>query len=575
MLNMQFTIRKFFQNLSPERTVIAALILLGVALRLRQYLAFRSLWLDEAMLALNIVGRSFSGLLKPLDYNQGGPVGFLLAEKLVVNLLGNNELTLRLIPLLTGCASLLLFALLLRQGLGKTGTFTALALFAVGAPSVYYASEVKQYSSDVFIVLLLFWLAGEVQDLNHKGTQRVTKESERKAFKVSFVLIRDLRGKKLFLALTGALAVWCSHPALFVLVGIGATLLLHDIVRKDPRRLRETLAMLALWAASFGVLYFVSLRGLAANAYLLDYWADYFLPLPPWANWGWFPAAFPAVFENPAGLVEMWWPVPAALMMIGLVALLRRKRCPDGSSVAHRVEGRCPDGSSVAYRVEGRCPDGSSVAHRVEGWLFAAPLALTLLVTLAASGLGKYPFAGRMILFAAPIFLALIGAGVETVSGWFRRPQWVEPVVALVIAAFLIYSPLVSAAQNFASPKYHEHIRPTMAYLQTNRKPADVIYVYYWAVPAFRYYAPFYGFTESDFIAGNDYESNPPGLLTEIDRLKGQKRVWVLFSNVYEKGDYNEKNALLAHLNAIGVKKREFIKPGTSVSLYLYDLTGK
>ena len=94
---MQSTLRKFLQGISLERAVIAALILLGVALRLRQYLALRSFWLDEAMLALNIVGRSFSGLLKPLDYNQGGPVGFLLAEKMVVNLLGNSELSLRLI----------------------------------------------------------------------------------------------------------------------------------------------------------------------------------------------------------------------------------------------------------------------------------------------------------------------------------------------------------------------------------------------------------------------------------------------------------------------------------------------
>ena len=523
MLNMQSTFRKFFQSLSLERVVIVALILLGVVLRLRQYLAFRSLWLDEAMLALNIVGRSFSGLLKPLDYNQGGPVGFLLAEKLVVNLLGNNELTLRLIPLLTGCASLLLFALLLRQGLGKTGTFTALALFAVGAPSVYYASEVKQYSSDVFIALLLLWLAGRT--FIHE-IHEVHEENLKSSF---FVL---LRGKKLFLALVGALAVWCSHPALFVLAGIGATLLLRDTVQKDTRRLKETLAMLAVWAASFVALYFVSLRGLAANAYLLDFWADYFMPLPPWANWGWFPVILTGVFENPVGLGTLWV-LPAALMLIGLVALLRRE------------------------------------------WRFGALLALTLLATLAASGLHEYPFAGRMILFTVPIFLTLIGAGVETVSGWFRRPQWVESVVALVIAAFLIYSPLVSAAQNFASPKYHEHIRPTMAYLQANRKPGDTIYVYYWAVPAFRYYAPFYAFTESDFTAGSDYENNPPGLLAEIDRLKGQKRVWVLFSGVYEKGDYNEKDALLAHLGEIGVKKREFIRPGTSVSLYLYDLTGK
>ena len=524
MLNMHPQLRKTLQPLFAAPCII---IVLGIALRLRQYLAWRSLWLDEAMLALNIVQRNFGGLLQTLDYNQGGPVGFLLLEKLSITLLGNNELTLRLIPLLTGCAALLFFALLLRQGLGKLGVYTALTMFAVSGPLIYYASEVKQYTSDVFIALLLLWLAAK--GLNHKGAQSITKENQEKALRVSFVPLCFLRGKSFFLTLIGALALWFSHPALFVLCAIGATFLLQAIREKDGQRIKTTLLMLALWAASFAALYLVSLRGLVANTYLLDYWAEYFMPLPPWQDWGWFPSTLKAIIEFPLGL-SVWWPFPAALMLLGLIALLRRKRG------------------------------------------FGLLLALTLLAALGVSGLGKYPFIGRLILFTTPLFLMLIAAGLETIAGWFTRPRWLGAVVGLGLAAMLLYSPMVSAAQNFVSPKYPEHIRPTMAYLRENRKPGDVIYVYYWAVPAFRYYAPFYGFTENDFIAGNDYETNPPGLLTEADQFKSQKRVWVVFSHVYEKDAYNEKDALLAHLDEIGSKKRTFIVPGTSVSLYLYDL---
>ena len=72
----------------------------------------RSLWADEAVLALNIVNRSYWELLQPLDYEQGAPVGFLLVEKLAIGVFGNNEYALRLFPLLSGIISLFLFYIL-------------------------------------------------------------------------------------------------------------------------------------------------------------------------------------------------------------------------------------------------------------------------------------------------------------------------------------------------------------------------------------------------------------------------------------------------------------------------------
>jgi len=510
-------LRKTFETLSAGKLIFGGLILLGVVLRVRQYLIGRSLWLDEAMLALNIVGRSFGGLLQPLDYNQGAPLGFLLAEKLVVTLTGNHEVTLRLLPLLAGCAALLLYALLLRQVTGKIGGFTAMALLAVGAAPVYYASEVKQYSSDVFIVLLLLWLAGKV--IFHQLRQP----------EAGFP--RSLNSKMLFLAVGGVLALWCSHPALFVLVAIGITLALHYALRKDLMRLRQMALVLLVWGLSFGVLYFVNLRGLAGNKYLVQYWAGAFMPMPVWEHLDWFGPTLQGMLNDPVGL-GTYWPLAAALMLVGWVALLRRT------------------------------------------WQFGVLFGLVLGTTLAASALGKYPFAGRMILFIVPVFLALAGSGLDAFVEWLRGPRWLGSGLAVMLAAVLLFQPLIAAQENLLQPTYYEHVRPAMAFLQANRRPNDAIYVYSWAVPAFRYYAPAYGLAQGDYVTGKQHGSNFRVPLVELKQFMGNSHVWVLFSHIYVAGDFNEKDYILAYLNKIGKQKRLFYDPGTSVYLALYDLGG-
>ena len=85
------------------------IIAFGIVLRLIQYLANRSLWVDEAALASSIVTRTYRGLLQPLDYYQSAPTGFLMVERFFVELFGNSEYSLRLFPLLAWISSLFFF----------------------------------------------------------------------------------------------------------------------------------------------------------------------------------------------------------------------------------------------------------------------------------------------------------------------------------------------------------------------------------------------------------------------------------------------------------------------------------
>ncbi len=461
------------------------LVALGLLLRARQYLANRSLWLDEAMLALNIIEKNVAGLFGKLDYNQGAPLGFLLLEKLAVTLFGSGERALRLLPLMAGCASLVVFYFVARKLLNAPGLLAALALFALSPTLIYYSSEVKQYATDVFIATLLLFL------FFTRHSSRLTQYS---------------------LLISGLLAPWFSHPAIFTLVAIGLTLLIEN--RRHPL---PTLALGAAWLASFAILYLVSLRQLSGNTFLLAYWREYFEanPLAVWLG----------LFENPAGLT-----ISAPLLALGALAGL------------------------------------ASIAKH--NWKIGLPLALLLIFALLASELGQYPLAGRMALFTVPLIYIFLAGAIDFAWNIFPRPRFISPLLALALTGALLYAPALDSVQKFLAPKSPEHMRPAISYLVSNLKPGDQVYIYNWALPAFRYYAD----PGIEYVAGGLHTDDPQALLAELDQFKGQPRVWVLVSHVYEKGAYNEKDLLLEYLNQLGQKKRQFIEPGTSVYLYLYDL---
>jgi hypothetical protein len=58
--------------------------------------------------------------------------------------------------------------------------------------------------------------------------------------------------------------------------------------------------------------------------------------------------------------------------------------------------------------------------------------------------------------------------------------------------------------------------------------------------------------------------------INDLDKLRGNKRVWVLFSHVCTWEGVDEEKYFLSYLNSIGTKMDAFKSVGASV--YLYDL---
>ena len=178
-----------------------AAVVFGMLCRLSQYAAHTSLWHDEAFVALNVLHKSYAGLLGPLDWQEAAPPGFLLLEKCVVDLLGRSEYALRLVPVLAGLTGMICFAALARAVCSPgAAAFWAVALMAASDKLIVQSNETKQFTLDLLLAVLLSQLA------LHSYYQR--------------------RATRALLAwgAVGACGVWVSFASCFVFAGTSLVL---------------------------------------------------------------------------------------------------------------------------------------------------------------------------------------------------------------------------------------------------------------------------------------------------------------------------------------------------------------
>ncbi|HVE74328.1 MAG TPA: glycosyltransferase family 39 protein, partial [Mycobacteriales bacterium] len=206
------------------RVVPLLLLLLGAEIRIRQWLGGRSLWLDESLIARSIVNRSYGDLLiEPLFHNQAAPLGWLWAERLCVDLFGRDERSLRIVPLLAGLGTLFLTWRLARRLLPPGLVPVAVGLVALAPNLVYYGNEVKQYSSDVLVVLVIIAMALRIPAPVNVGRP----------------LVR--------FTLFAVAAVWLSHAAVFALAGTSLVLALRPLADRDVLRSLRVSVVLSPW----------------------------------------------------------------------------------------------------------------------------------------------------------------------------------------------------------------------------------------------------------------------------------------------------------------------------------------
>jgi dolichyl-phosphate-mannose-protein mannosyltransferase len=491
--------------LPSSQTLVWVFLILGILLRLRQYLFDRSLWLDESMLALNIIRRSAVELLKPLDYAQAAPVGFLWLEKLAANYFGTSELALRLFPLLCGIVSVALFALVTRKFLPPSTAPIAVGLFSVSEPLIYYSSEVKQYSSDVVFALILCLAAIPLFEA-----------SSRMAGVLS-------------ISVAGGVALWFSNPAVFILAGVGLSAFWISVRRRDWRAVFLLLIPAVVWSCSFLVYYIFFLRDvLTAHRDLFFFWRASFAPFPLTSPSDalWYASAFVNTVSYPMG--SLFRGIAAIAAVLGIVNL--------------------------------------RTGNRDRFLILISPMA----VTLMASWARLYPLENRLILFLVPIIILFFAAGLESIHATVCKTL---PLLSVLFVGFLLVYPLLRGIWHFAKPKGVEEIKLSLEYVEKHRSGGDILYCYYGAVPALEYYTRRGLIGPIDEVIGVDSHQQWASYEEDLNKLRGQKRVWILFSHVWQTGGVDEEVLFLNYLDLFGTRLDSHKVAGASA--YLYDLSAR
>jgi len=400
-------------------------LLAGAALRIAVYIQNRSLFLDEANLARNIAERTGRELFLPLDYEQFAPPLFTWLAKVSTLVFGNTEWGLRLVPLLAGLASLYLFY---RIALALIPAFPAQWLavwvFAFNGQLLHYATECKQYSTDVFAALLFIYMA------------LLQGKKDRFGWK-----------QALAWALGGAVMIWFSMPLVFILCGVGIYLLVH--YRKNKTAFRGIGIAVLAWLFSFCLFFLLLLKPDADSGYLQQAHGEYFLPLIPSSGEEW-----EQLGRLLLSLVKDFSGKTTVAQIVGVIGLLGFW--------------------GIGFL-------GNWGSGELGKWVVL--LALPVFTCLLASGMHYYSLMSRLVLFLVPVLLLTSAAGWGYF--WERSNRWLKVVIALALVAM---GSVHESYRFFVKPFEISEIRPALEFVEKAQQPGDRLFLYKWSAPPFDFY---------------------------------------------------------------------------------------
>jgi uncharacterized membrane protein len=485
---MTILINDFFYK---EKKLKILILIAGIGIRLFHLIYNRSLWMDEIYLCSGLLHMNYIDLAtKTLDYGQKAPIGFLWAVKFAMNLFGNTEIVLRLIPFISGIASLLLFPKVCSYFLKPTGQIIAISIFAFAPAFIYHSVEIKQYSTECLASIFALYL--------------YTRYSDKTDWK-----------SKVFWALSGACLLWFSFSLIFVLAGMAIALTTTSLIHKNFKSLILNTLPFTVWLITFLINYFLFTAKTTETSWVTNWFKtyDYFMPFPPEniEQFKWFPRTLIQMFDYPLGmnlilndqqknmilkLLSIPW-IPLIMLLMGIFAEFNKR-------------------------------------NRT-----ALVLILPFLLMFLASGIHLYPIRERFWLFISPIVILFIVLGFE----YFEHRVRNKKIVWLIFFLLISGQVLQSIYYQFQPGKFYKHKksfeREALTYVDHHFHKGDMVYNYWNNKPGYDVYNKINNYKYS-VVQGKDHRliscnlhSYNQKLRMEFQQFSGAKRLWVIYNTQF------------------------------------------
>ena len=358
--------------------IFTVVLLLGLILRFYQYLMGRSLWDDETHLALNFMNHGFLRLLQPLDYIQAAPALFILSVKAIVEIFGYSEIAFRAFPFITSIATLPLIYFITRDLTGnKIMALIAFFVFSVNLCVIYFSSELKQYTVELAVYLVMVYLA--------------TGKNE---------FVADRRA--LLLTLAGSISMFLSSTAFIILFCIACNYFLNWYEQKKINK--QELKIFIPWLLAFFINYFLFIHNHPATAQQRTNYSFAFCPtnLLSCEFVTFLKTTIEETFFTLVLYISKDWGFAYILFLIFFVAIRH-------------------------------------IILRKQRLLFFL-VCLPILLHLGLSALKLYPFWYRLILYLVPCFIILMALGTGLIADFLKRKLHVLVAVAAIFYGLYFFT---------------------------------------------------------------------------------------------------------------------------------------